>query len=276
MLLGFVLCLLPAARAAELPGGGVTVPRPDLPALEAEVVLPWSVVRLRPAAPEAPAVGPELLAVGSDGQWAVWDPVARVVLGAGFSVAVPHADGLVYTEDGDLLVLDDGARTLARYAVVGGAAASLARVAIPGLSPVGATLEIEDNLAVGRDVFGNLHPLADLAGGGLDPAAGSQLLPAAHRARVEAGRLSVDGVEIGVSGVVGARTVGEWVVVESGARGAITRRTAVSLVTGRQVALPIRVGAPYRPVADVSVGPDGALAFLDPKTDGLHIVRVSP
>lgn len=280
MLLGIVLPWLSIAQAAAPPlvaeprGGAVTVPRPDLPALDTTLVLPWSSVGFRAAAPESAPVGPDLVALGPDGAWAVWDPVRHVVLGAGFSLAVPHADSLAYTEEGDLLVLDDGARTLARYTLPAGALA--ARVPLSGLSPVGATLDREGELAVGRDVFGNLHPLADLSAGGLDAATGPHLLPPAHQARLQAGRVTVDGAALGPVAAVGARVVGDWVVIEGGARGAVTTRTAISLVTGREVGLPARAGARYRPSVDVAAGPDGDLVYLEPAADGLHLIRVSP
>jgi hypothetical protein len=250
-----VLLLLPLALAAGPP---------------ADVRLPWTAVGFSPAGPESPAFGPDLLAAGPDGRWAAWDPVRGVVIGVA-TIPLPHVDGLAFTRDGDLLVLDESRRTLTRWH--GGS--EVASIAEDRLCPVGVELVVAGDLAAGRDVFGNLHPLAALGSGGLDAPSGPHLLPAPHVVRLEGGKVTVDGVAIVVpADTLGAHLLGDWLVADAGRPGAVRERVAISLATGRSVAIPTK--GRYRPASGLAAAPDGALAYLDPRDDGLHVVRVAP
>ncbi|MFN7143623.1 MAG: hypothetical protein ACK4YP_07610 [Myxococcota bacterium] len=250
-------------------------PEPIAPALQrSEIVLAWGEVGLRPAVPESPAIGPDRLAVGPDGRSAVYDPLGkRVLVVGGASIPVPAADGLAFTAAGILLVMDDRARLLRAYRDTG---AFVAELPFPGVVPPGGTLAVDGASVLSVDVFGNGHPLATVStSGALQAPSGPALVPAARKVVRNGTSLVVDGRAVAtVEGRAGGRLVGDWLIVEAMDDGAVTR-AAIPLDGGSPVSLPVR-GRLYAPAQDVAVGPDGDLAWLDPRADGLHLVRVSP
>lgn len=250
----------------------------NLPAAAGELLEPvddldwelsWAELGFVPAGPEAPAIGPEHLALGPDGRWALWDPVRRRVHGA--ELGIHRVDDLAFAPDGDLLVLDSSSRILSRWEE-----GRLVRaVSLDRLVPSQLRLVVDGELAAGVDVFGNLRPIADLAGGGLDRPELPRLLPAPHRVELLAGAVLVDGRPIGVGEALAARVVGDWVLVEQGERGAVVDRVVVSLRSGRQVEIGPRSG-PYRPAFDVAAGADGSFGWIEPTAAGLRLHRVAP
>ncbi len=248
---------------------------PDAPSLQrTEVVLSWSEVGLRPAAPESPAIGPDHFAVGPRGVSAVYDSLhKRVVVLGGASFPVAASDGLAFTAAGVLLVLDDRSRTLRAYGTNG---ALLDSSAYPGVVPPGGWLRVEGAVVASVDVFGNGHPLATVsANGALTAPTAPGLVPAARRVTRSGSALVVDGRTVAlVEGRGGARLLGDWLVVEAMDDGAVTR-SAIPLDGGETVSLPVR-GRLYAPAQDIAVGPEGDLAWIDPRADGLHLVRVAP
>lgn len=272
---------LPDLVHTQAPSGHpVVTPRSD-----SITEIPASVFGFSPAALESPAFGPDLLAVGPNGAIALWDPVRRTVFGVSaaqaFVFPVDHADSLAWTTSGDLVVLDESARVLTRWAPLPTAAGAshVARLAMDRLCPVGVRLAVWGDLAVGVDAFGNAHPLADLAAG-LAPATGPRVLAPSHLVRVDAGELTVDGRRIDVASAslgapaLGARLLDDWLLIEAGERGAVRARFVISLSTGRQVDLPL--GGRYRPAVGVSVGPDGVLGYLNTASASLVVVQVAP
>lgn len=245
-------------RVETLPPGGVVD----------AVALPWTTVGFSPAAEEQAAFGPDALAVGPDGAWALWDPVLRRVHTHQGGFALAHATDLGFAADGDVLVLDTRARRLARYTPSG---AVVATFPFPGLVPTSVTLRVEDGVAWGVDALGNQHPVARVDRGGLDIHAGPRLREPTHAVVKDGDALEVDGDRrYTAEGLLGGRVEGEWLLVEArGAGGAVTRR-AVSLESGAVHVLP---GAErrYRPADDVAVGPDGRVAWLEPGADALVI-----
>lgn len=266
------LSLTSLSLAAEpvLVGG----PDPVGPApITLDVVLSWTEVGLRPAAPESPAIGPDLLALGPDETAAVYDPVRRqVVVVGGPRFAVPRADGLAYTSAGVLLVMDGSARTLRTYDTSG---TLVDEQAFPGIVPGGGSLALDEPLVLAIDPFGNGHPLALVTmSGALSPPQGASLVPPARRVVRSGSSLLVDGETIATfTGRGGGRLLGDWLVVEAMNDGAVSRM-AISLEGRVTVSLPVR-GRVYTPTQDVAVAPDGGIGWLDPRTDGLHLVRVS-
>jgi hypothetical protein len=266
------LWLVPLSLAGEPVG----VPGPDVSApgaLRDEVVLAWSTVGFAPAAPESPAIGPSLLALGPDGRAAVYDPLGRrvIVVGAG-AFPVGAAADLAFTSAGVLLVMDDAGRSLRAYAVGG---KLLGERAFPGIVPPGGSLGLDGDIACSIDPFGNCHPLAEVSSdGALGAAAGPGLRPPERRVVNQGGALLVDGHRVAtLPGRGGGRILGDWLLVETMDEGTATRR-AVPLDGGATVALPVR-GRLYAPARDVAVSPDGDLGWIDPRTDGLHLVRVA-
>lgn len=248
---------------------------PDAPGpIRSEVVLEWDVVGLRDAQPESPAIGPDHLALGPDGVAAVYDPLGkRIFVVGGSAFRVPGADGLAFTARGVLLVLDDSARRLRAYRADG---ALLDEEALPGVVPPGGALRVEGTVVTSVDVFGNGHPLATVSdNGALTRPSAPSLVPPARRVVRSGSSVVVDGRTVATfTGRGGARLVGDWLLVEAVDDGAVTRR-AIPLDGGDAVELPA-AGRLYAPAQDVAVAPDGDLAWIDPRVDGLWLVRVTP
>lgn len=267
------LWLVPLSLAAEPVVVGTADPRGPAP-LRVEVVLSWGDVGFAAAAEESPAIGPDILALGPDGAAAVYDPLGRRVIVAGegaFDVA--GADGLAFTAAGVLLVMDGSARVLRAYDTGG---ALLDEQGFPGVVPPGGTLSVEGAVVVSVDVFGNGHPLATVtSAGALTAPKGPSLLAPSRRVMRSGTSIVVDGQSVATVGERGGgKLFGDWLLVESVERGSVSR-VAIPLEGGVSVALPVR-GRLYAPAQGVAVGPDGELGWLDPRADGLHIVRVAP
>lgn len=263
------------ALAAEPVVVAVGTSDPDAPGpIRSEVVLAWGVVGLRDAEPESPAIGPDNLAVGPDGVAAVYDPLGRrVLVVGGAAFRVPGADGLAFTARGVLLVLDDAARTLRAYRADG---ALIDEEPLPGVVPPGGALRVEGTVVTSVDVFGNGHPLATVSdNGGLTRPSAPSLVPPPRRVVRSGASVLVDGRPVATfGGRGGARLLGDWLLVEAVADGAVSRR-AIPLEGGEPVELPA-AGRLYAPAQDVAVAPDGDLAWIDPRVDGLWLVRVTP
>jgi hypothetical protein len=266
-----LLCSLWVAVAAE-PGIGVVegpAARTDwadgYDRLVDEVEIPWTRLGFRAAREEEPAVGPEWLAVDSDGDWALWDPVRRAVVGSEGSVGLSFVSSMVFDDDGTLWVLDERARVI--LALRDGVIVS--REAKARLCPTGVALVVVDGEVRGRDPFGGLHVVQE--GGG----AGSRL--AWPRVRVDAGRVTVDGLSLAApADTLAARLYGDWLVIEAGEPGALRVRQAVSRLSGRVVPLPLLRDERYRPLGDVVGLSDGSFAWLEARESGVTLHRAWP
>lgn len=253
-------------------------------------LLPWGELALLPAAPESPALGPDLLAAGPDGQIALWDPASGLVHlypsvdaalagdpGSAFALAV--ADDLAWTGAG-LLVLDG--RRLLLFSEGGQPAGSRT---LPDLAPTGLTLWVEGSEVYGADVFGNRHPLASLADAQLRAPTGRRMLPPEVAVRWDPKRRVLSAGERRLSLPEALRASGRvisgggerWLVVEAvvGESPLRVERQALSLRTGAQVLLPTS-GRLYAPSDDLAVDGRGALIWMAPLRDGLRLGEVSP
>ncbi len=255
-LLSLCLAAEPGVSFPPLPTG-----RPGVPV---ELVLSWTDVRFRPAGPESAAYGPDMLAIGPDGAWAVVDAGGRRLLGSFGVLLIGAVDGVAFAADGDLLVQSHG--VVLRYAD----GVEVGKVSVPPLVPGGARLLSEGEDVYARDVFGNDHPVARAPTvGGLEPALARGFAPGPVVRRSERGVVTRDG-EVVVSGALAARPVGACTLVEYGVRGAVSARE----LRCDDGAYDLPVDGLYRPYAGVAAsGAD--VAWLDPRADGLHLVRVS-
>lgn len=235
--------------------------------------MPWSEVGLRPAEMESPAIGPDHLALGAWGAWAVWDTVNhRIVSSVGIgadqarTLTLPAVDDLAFSDAGAILVLVERELML----LPGPLTITIDSIPLPDLVPTGVSLAVEEGVAVGIDAFGNRHPIAQVHDLSLSAYVGPKLLPPPYAVRVDKGVVYRDLAPV-ASEALAATLVGDCVLVERGKRGSVTDRAV--LCNG--VEHPLPPPGVYRPVDAIGVGPEGAIGWLDPQPDGLHIVRAT-
>lgn len=238
-------------------------PLQPAPGSSSELVLGWDRVGHHPGGPESAAFGPGWLAIGPGGAWAVWDVVNLRVVGSFGSVVAPSVDGIAFAPDGDLLLLQG--RTLWRWD--GDRAES---IRVPGLVPPGSGLEVWGGVAMGVDVLGNGHPIAMVDAGALGAVSGPSLVEADPSVVLRSGVVWIDEEPV-ARGALAARRIGECALVEYGQRGAVSGRALVC--ADARWELP--TGGAYRPTGWIAADGAGGYAWLDPRADGLHLVRVS-
>ncbi|NOY26020.1 MAG: hypothetical protein GXP62_09130 [Oligoflexia bacterium] len=268
---------------------GVGLLGPAAAATTSRSVLPWSQLSLEPAAPDAAARGPELLTAGHLGMLAVCDPVSHEVdlidaSGAGGDrvssrLAVGLCGDIAFALTGDLVILDNATR---RLSLVGVDGQTLAQVTLPDLAPTGLHLAIENDQVLGLDLFGNAHPLASVEGASLQPARQTKLEDRAGAILWDAAShsLHTDGLTLDLpqARVASGQQVGDWLIVDivvNDAPALMVRRQAWHVPTGQVVDLPVQ-GRLYAPHQDAAQDDQGRLVVLDPRADGLGLLRVSP
>lgn len=254
--------------------------------------IPWSDLVLVAAMPESPALGPDLLAAGPEGQIALWNPAAAQIHvypsldavragDAASSFAVPAADALAWTDAG-VLVLDDGRRRLDLYATTGQLVDS---VTLPGLVPPGCQLDVDGDVVRAVDLFSNRRGIATISSSGLAPAPGGALQGPSLVVRwdQESRVLTAGDRELTLphalkaSGRIQSSGADRWLIIEAVVGDSPVRvsRQALSLRTGKVVDLPV-TGRLYAPGSDLSVDGRGHLVWMAPMADGLHVGEVTP
>jgi hypothetical protein len=246
-----------------------------------EIVLDYGAVGLIPAGSEQPAMGPDRIAGGPEGRFALHNPATRSVLvfdalQLSHSIPVQGVDDLLFAPNGDLLILELD-RRVRRFSPEG---ALLQVFPLPALVPTHVRLAVQADRLVGVDPFGNGHSVATMTPGGLEPTAGPALTPPAHAVRWNGHTLQVDGQHVPIdaakaSGRVLDGGASEWLVVEAVVGDSPIRVERWALLGDARVDLPVD-GRLYAPTQDLAVDANGRLLVLEPRTDGLHIVRVSP
>lgn len=265
----YALPLLTAlARAAEL--------QP-----EAVQDVPWADLGYLPGARSAAEARPELLAIGPDGAYAVWDPVnGRVLTDAG-GFEASGVEALGVCTDGDVLVAHGA--TLSRRSPTG---ATRDDLTLRSPLPAGTALIVQGDTVLRLSADG-LEPVALADVGGLRTwlgATGPVPAPTVRRLPRDSGgsTLQVDGRSVlDTNGYASGRVLGDWLLVEErsvedvGESGSVgMRRTVVSLATGNRTAPMPTKNWLYRP--GHTIGPDGSLAWLAPTANGLQIWRLRP
>lgn len=253
-------------------------------------LLPWAELDLIPAAPESPALGPDLLAAGPDGQLALWNPAEALVhvydsvdaalagdTGSAFALAA--ADDLAWTGSG-IIVLDG--RRISLFSASG---QLLSERALPELVPTGARLQVDGDQVYGADVFGNRHPAAQLVKGALVAPSSQKLLAPADPVRWDAASqtMRAGGQELALKDAIkaGGRVIRgggqRWLVVDAVVGDAPLRiqRQVLSLDSGARATIPVE-GRLYAPTLDVAVDGRGALIWMAPQRDGLRVGEVLP
>jgi hypothetical protein len=249
-----------------------------------ETRLPYSVVGFDPGAVDSPPRGGELLSVGPRGKLALYNPVssAVIVLDRDHHVtAIVDAIGvgsIAWIDDGRLLLYAPHRRELTLHGPDG---ALLDIAGLPDIVPPGGRVSVSAAEVFIVDVFGSRHRAARIAEGLLPPE-GRTLVPGADRIRWEAehGRLTVDGVHWPLPDAIkaSARLIGsDWLLIDQvvGESPIVATRTAVLRETGEHHSLPVE-GRQYVPRVDVVSDEAGELIYLDPRVDGLYLIRVTP
>jgi hypothetical protein len=237
-----------------------------------------------PPAEDRAARGAELLAAGPGSQIAFYSaPEHRVLLLEDLDLvhdfSVHGASDLAFTEDGDLLILEDPTRSLSLWSPEG---QLLSVVELPELVPLGGRLEVIGMQIRVRDLFGGLHRAASIEGQRLGPAQGALLIPQDSGLVWERSQrvLWVDGQAWPLPHALQAsaqRVGSRWLLIDEviGEAPLEVRRTAHDLKTGSSVALPVEDRV-YTPRRDVTEDFDGRLLYLYPQIEGLEIVEVQP
>lgn len=278
-LLSLLLAGVCQAAAPAVTGDGAVTFQP----------IPLSEVGFQPAATERPAMGPELYAAGADGVAGLYDPVRREVVlvaegAAPARIPVGRIDDLAFA-GGDLLLLDESARTLTRMSP-GGEVLDI--LPVPALVPPGCRLAVEADEIRARDIFGNRHRMARLDGQGLTEGDGPALVenPSPVRWQSDVGVLQYgaqaltlpDAIKASGQWLDGAQS---WLLVDVvvGDMPLVVERRVISGDGALTVTVPLTdaqaAGGAWTPGRAVAVSPEGELLLLLPDDDELRIGRVS-
>jgi len=229
--------------------------------------------------------GGELLTAGPDDRLALYNPIdARVLLLDGDHQITALIDSagvgsMAWDSAGRLLLYAPHRRQLILHAPDG---RLLDVIALPDIIPAGGTVVVSAADAFVVDVFSNLHRAARISDDTLLPPSGPTLVEDGGRVRWDAAAttLTVDGIDWPLPEAIKAsgRLVGnDWLLIDQVVAGSpiVATRTAALRETGERLHLPVDSRL-YVPRADVAADADGRLLYLDPREDGLYIVRVTP
>ncbi len=243
-------------------------------------LLPWAELGYAPPAEDARAQGPERLSAGPGGRAAFYDSVRREVLlleddALVLGFPVRHVSDLLLSGSA-VVVLDTAAREIASWSLSG---QLRARLRVPDLVPTGITLELIGDQLHGVDMFGNLHPLATLAGGDLSPPQAQALMERSPAVTWAEQVMATEGLRIPLPAALKAsgQRLGDWLVVDAVIADDPIQvdRHAWPIGGGPPLALPVAERL-YAPNSDIAATPEGELLVMVPVELGLEIWRVKP
>ena len=246
---------------------------------EALTDMPWADFGYTPNTRETADQRPEILAIGQNGAFAIWDPIQGRVITTTGAFSVTNVDALGLCADGDVLVAYRD--TLSRRGTSGELRGELT---LRATLPTGAALVMDGETVMRLSVEGS-EAVAIAASEGLKLWMGESratVAPTVKRLARNSGgsTLQVNGRDVlDTNGYASGRVLGDWLLVEErsvedvGAVGLLgVRRTLVNLSTGNRTAPITTQGWLYRP--GLTLGPDGSIAWLAPTAEGLEIWRV--
>jgi hypothetical protein len=278
----------PAGDAA-LPTGvaRVDAPAPTVPASRsARVTLRYGTdVGFIPGGEDAQAIGPDYLVAGPTGLAALYDRVRHQVLllsrdGSRKTLTVENADGLDFTSQGHLAVLDGARRRILLFRTTG---EPLRTVELPKDGLLGKGLvTLEEGILYVTDRQGQRRAIAELSDGRFKPIRRERQLDASQvlqwRERGSRfGLVEVGGEKLAVppSVHVAARKFGPWIELTASwtdEQGRLrVRRTARR--PNQILELPTAEHGAYAPLADLAVPPGGeTVIYLEPAAETVSVV----
>lgn len=266
----------------------VDAPAPAVPSnLSTRVTLRYgSDVGFVPGGEDAQAIGPDYLVAGPSGLAALYDRVRRQVLllsrdGSRKVLSVENADGLDFTSQGNLAVLEGANRRILLFRSTG---EPLRTVELPRDGVLGRGLvTLEEGILYVTDRQGQRHAIAELADGRFKPIRRGRQLDASQvlqwRERGSQSELvEVGGEELEVppSVHVAARKFGPWIELTASwtdEQGRLrVRRTARR--PNQILELPTADRGAYAPLADLAVSPgdDKTVIYLEPAAEAVSVI----
>lgn len=266
----------------------VDAPAPAVPSNRStRVTLRYGIdVGFMPGGEDAQAMGPDYLVAGPNGLAALYDRVRHQVLllsrdGFRKVLTVESADGLDFTSQGNLAVLDGANRRISLFRSTG---EPLRTVELPRDGLLGKGLvTLEEGILYVTDRQGQRQAIAELADGRFKPLHRGRQLDATQvlqwRERGgQSGLVEVGGekLEVPPSVHVAARKFGSWVELTASwtdDRGRLrVRRTARR--QNQILELPTADHGAYAPLADLAVSPGDhqTVIYLEPAAEAVSVV----
>lgn len=265
----------------------VDAPAPTAPSnLSTRVTLRYgSDVGFVPGGEDAQAIGPDYLVAGPNGLAALYDRVRRQVLllsrdGSRKVLPVENADGLDFTSQGNLAVLDGANRRIYLFLTTG---EPLRTVELPRDGLLGRGLVTLEGTLYVTDRQGQRKAIAELVDGRFRPIRrerqldSSQVLQWREQSR-QSRLVEVGGekLEVPPSVHVAARKFGPWIELTASwtdEQGRLrVRRTARR--PDRVLELPTADQGAYAPLADLAVSPgdNKTVIYLEPAAEAVSVV----
>ncbi|MBN1210362.1 MAG: hypothetical protein JXB05_36250 [Myxococcaceae bacterium] len=280
-----------AAPASAPPAGvaRVDAPAPATPASRStRVTLRYGTdVGFTPGGEDAQAIGPDYLVAGPNGTAALYDRVRRQVLllsrdSTRKTLAVENADGLAFTREGNLAVLDGASHRILLFRATGEPLRTL-DLRSSGFFRKG-MLTLEESVLYATDSQGQRQAIAELAGGRFKPIRPGKELEAGQVLKwkergSQSGLIEVGGetLQVPPSVHVAARRFGPWIELTASSADRQGRLSVKRTLRRpkRVLSLPTADQGAYAPIADLAVQPGGdTVVYLEPAEEAVSVVWV--